>query len=74
MFIGGYFLRLLGTIVIYFYEMTISFFKWRKPYSFKEVWNAPYNDDFFRGVSAELLQKMLGFLFIVLILIIIHFF
>jgi hypothetical protein len=43
------------------------------PYSFKDIWNTPYNNDMFTSISWELLQKMLGFLLIILIAIIIHF-
>lgn len=60
MFIGGYFLRFLGTIVLYLYGNVLSLIRTQKFVSFKEVWSTPNNNEFYGSVSAELLQKMLG--------------
>jgi len=54
MFYGGYFLRFTGTIFIYLYKLLSSLILGKKVRSFKNVWS---NSD-------ELLQKMIGFAFI----------
>jgi hypothetical protein len=71
---GGYFLRFLGSIIIYLFEIIMGFLFKRKIPSFKDVWSAPYNANMPLSVTSELKQKMIGFGFILFLLILIHYF
>jgi len=66
MFIGGYFLRILGTTVIWLYEIIASLLSAKRVPSFKEVWHTANADDFYAAVTSELKQKIIGFIFLIL--------
>jgi hypothetical protein len=67
MFIGGYLLRFLGAIIIYLYELVVALIFKRKIPTFREIWSAPYGKNFYSSVTDELLQKGIGFIFLMLI-------
>ena len=68
MFIGGYLLRFLGAIIIYIYEFVISIATRKNVKSFKDILAAPYDEDITSSVSNELLQKFIGFIFLIVLL------
>jgi hypothetical protein len=72
MFIGGYFLRFIGTCIIYLYEISVAFIQKKKIPSFKDVWSIPNANDFFSSVSFELKQKLVGFIFLILVFILMY--
>ena len=69
----GYLFRLLGTIIVFFFEMVIRIIKGKKIPSFKEIWTSPYNNDMYFSVTSELKLKLIGAGFFAIMLLLIHF-
>ena len=74
MFIGGYVLRFFGTVLILLYEIIVAMILRKKIPSFKEIWSAPYTGNIYSSISGELLQKIIGFIFILLLIALNYYF
>lgn len=70
MFIGGYFLRFLGTIIILLYEIIVSLILGKKIPSFTDLWSVSNTGDYSGPVTNELKQKIVGFIFLILFILI----
>jgi len=70
MFIGGYFLRFLGTVILLLYQIIICLILGKKAPSFMDVWSTPNTDDYSGTVTNELKQKIIGFIFLMLFFLI----
>jgi len=74
MFVGGYFLRIIGTLLIYLRELLVALIRQKKCRSLREIWYGPYNPDFWVSVSSEMLLKGIGFLFCLFVLLLLYFY
>jgi hypothetical protein len=75
MFVGGYFLRILGCFILFLFNLILSILLRKRIIPFKEIWSAPYRTDVFLSkVSSELFQKLVGFFFIIFLILLVHFF
>jgi hypothetical protein len=75
MIIGGYLLRFLGTIIIYVYLFVFSLILKKEKPSFKAIFLNKYDrDDPYSNFSSEFSIKIIGFLFIIFILLLIRLF